>query len=70
MREFFKAELKKHTAGFQDGCLQRSDNNERFFGFCAQDIVLQEAVADPDIDVSEVSSVQLHTLDWSNRQQL
>ena len=44
-----------------------SDSDEQFFGFRAEDIVLREAVADSDIDVSEVSSV--HTLDWSNRQQ-
>ena len=41
-----------------------SDNDERFFGFCAADIVLRKAVADSDFDVNEVSSV--HTSDWSN----
>ena len=41
-----------------------SDNIKRFFGFCAEDIVLREAVAGSDFDVHEVSSV--HTLDWSN----
>ena len=40
-----------------------SDNDERFYGFCAEDIVLWEAVADSDLDVNEVSSV--HTSDWS-----
>ena len=36
---FFKTDL------FKD-----SDNDERYFGFRAQDIVLQEAVADSDFD--------------------
>ena len=40
-----------------------SDNDEQFYGFCAEDIMLQEAVADSDFNVNEVSSV--HTLDWS-----
>ena len=41
-----------------------SDNDERFCGFRAKDIVLQEAVVDSDFDVNEVSSVR--TSDWSN----
>ena len=44
-----------------------SDNNERFYGFRAEDIVLWEAVADSDFDVNEVSSV--HTSDWSKWEQ-
>ena len=44
-----------------------SDNNERFYGFRAEDIVLREAVADSDFDVNEVSSV--HTSDWSKWEQ-
>ena len=44
-----------------------SDNDERFFGFRAEDIVLPEAVADSDCNINEVSSV--HTSDWSNWQQ-
>ena len=41
-----------------------SDNDERFSGFRAEDIMLREAVADADFDINEVSSV--HTSDWSN----
>ena len=41
-----------------------SDNDEQFYGFRTEDIVLQEAVADFDFDINEVSSV--HTSDWSN----
>ena len=41
-----------------------SDNEEPFFGFRAEDIVLQEAVAGSDIGISKVRSV--HTLDWSD----
>ena len=40
-----------------------SDNDERFYGFRAEDIVFQEAVTDSDFDVNEVSSV--HSSDWS-----
>ena len=40
-----------------------SDNDERFCGFRAEDIVLREAVADSDFIVNEVSSV--HSSDWS-----
>ena len=43
--------------------LFNDSDNERFFGFRAEDIVLHEAVADSDFDVNEVSSV--HTSDWS-----
>ena len=48
MREFLKVESKKRVD---------SDNDERFFCFRAEDIVLREAVADLDFDVTEVSSV-------------
>ena len=41
-----------------------SDNDERFCGFHAEDIMLQEAVVDSDFDVNEGSRV--HTSDWSN----
>ena len=44
-----------------------SDNDKRFYGLCAEDIVLQEVVADSDFDVNEVSSV--HTSDWSKWEQ-
>ena len=44
-----------------------SDNDERFYGFRAEDIVLREAVADSDFDVNEVSSV--HSSDWSKWKQ-
>ena len=40
-----------------------SDNDERFYGFRAEDVVLREAVADSDFDVNEVSSV--HSSGWS-----
>ena len=40
-----------------------SDKDERFYGFCAEDIVLREAVVDLDFDVNEVSSI--HSSDWS-----
>ena len=48
---------------FETGLFNDSDNDERFYGFRAEDIVLREAVADSDSDVNEVSSV--HTSDWS-----
>ena len=44
-----------------------SHNDERFYGFCAEDIVLREAVADSDFDVNKVSSV--HSSDWSKWEQ-
>ena len=44
-----------------------SDKDERCYGFCAEDIVLREAVADLDFDINEVSSV--HSLDWSKWEQ-
>ena len=44
-----------------------SDNDEWFYGFRAEDIVLQEAVADSDFDINEVSSV--HSSDWSKWEQ-
>ena len=44
-----------------------SDNDERFYGFRAEDIVLRGAVADSDFDVNEVSSV--HSSDWSKWEQ-
>ena len=46
---------------FETGLFDDSDNDERFYGFHAEDTVLQEAVADSDFNVNEVSSV--HTLD-------
>ena len=49
---------------FETGLFDDSDNDERFYGFRAEDIVLREAVVDSDFDVYEVSSV--HTLGWSN----
>ena len=48
---------------FETGLFDDSDNDKRFYGFHAEDIVLQEAVANSDFDVNEVSSV--HTSDWS-----
>ena len=44
-----------------------SDNDERFSGFRAEDIMPWEAVADLEFDANEVSSV--HTSDWSKWQQ-
>ena len=52
---------------FETGLFNDSDNDERFYGFRAEDIVLWEAVADSNFDVNDVSSV--HTSDWSNWQQ-
>ena len=49
---------------FETGLFDDSDSYERFYGFRAEHIVLQEAVADSDFDINEVSSV--HTSDWSN----
>ena len=49
---------------FQTGLFDNSDNDERFYGFRAEDIVLREAVVDSDFNVNEVSSV--HTSDRSN----
>ena len=48
---------------FETGLFDGSDNDKRFYGFCAEDIVLREAVEDLDFDVNEVSSV--HTSEWS-----
>ena len=48
---------------FKAGLFDDSDNDERFYGFHGEDIVLREAVADSDFDVNEVGSV--HTSDWS-----
>ena len=44
-----------------------SDNDEQFYGFRTEDIVLREAVADLDFDVNEVSSV--HSSDWRKWEQ-
>ena len=66
-REFFKVESMKRVASFWDGSLHDSDNDEWFYGFHAEDIVLREAVADSNFEVNEVSSV--HTSDWSFLQQ-
>ena len=49
---------------FEMDLFNHLDNDERFFGFHAEDIVLQEAVADSDFDINEASSV--HTSDWAN----
>ena len=49
---------------FKTDLFNDSDNDDRFFGFCAEDIVSREAVADLDFDVNEVSSV--HSSVWSN----
>ena len=49
------------------GLFDDSDNDEQFYGFHAEVIVLREAVIDSDFDINEVSSV--HTLDWSNWEQ-
>ena len=49
--------------------LDSTDDDEPFFGFDAEDIVLREVQAESDIDVGSVSSV--HTLDpsdWDNRE--
>ena len=46
---------------FETGLCNDSDNDERFYGFRAEDIVLREAVADSNFDVNDVSSV--HTSD-------
>ena len=50
---------------FESGLFDDYYNDERFYGFCGEGIVLREAVADSDFDVNEVSSV--HTSDWSKR---
>ena len=49
---------------FKTDLFNDSDNDKRFSGFHAEDIMLREAVADLEFDVNEVSSV--HTSDWSN----
>ena len=48
---------------FKTGLFDDSNNDERFHGFRAEDIVLREAVADSDFNTNEGSSV--HTSDWS-----
>ena len=42
---------------FKTDLFNDSDDDERFFGFCAEDIVLQKAAADLDFDINEGSSV-------------
>ena len=37
---------------FETRLFDDSDNDERFYGFCAEDIVLREAVADSDFDIN------------------
>ena len=49
---------------FKTYLFNHSDKDEQFSGFCVEDIMLREAVADSEFDVNEVSSV--HTSDWSN----
>ena len=62
VREFFlKSSQRNALPVFETGLFDDSDNNEQFYGFRAEDIVLREAVADSDFDVNEVSSV--HTSD-------
>ena len=63
MREFLKSSQRNTLPVFETGLFHDSDNDEQFYDFRAEDIVLQEAVADSDLDVYEVS--KFHTLDWS-----
>ena len=58
VREFLKVELKKRVSGFRDGSLRRFRQRRTILWLFAEDIVLQEVVADLDFDVNEVSSVQ------------
>ena len=49
--------------------LDSTDDDEPFFGFDAEDIVLQEVRAESDIDVGSVSSVHTSDLsDWDSRE--
>ena len=40
MREFLKVESKKGATVFEMGLFDNSVKDERFYGFCAEDIVL------------------------------
>ena len=49
--------------------LDSTDDDEPFFGFDAEDIVLREVQAESDIDVGSVSSVHMSDLsDWDSRE--
>ena len=60
----FESGVEEMCRRFSRWVSDDSDNDEQFCGFRTEDIVLQEAVADFDFDINEVSSV--HTSDWSN----
>ena len=60
VREFFNLSQRNALPVFKTDLFNDSENDERFFGFRAEDIVFREAVADSDFDINEVSSV------WSN----
>ena len=64
---FWKSSRRNALPVFETGPFDDSDNDEWFYGFHAEDIVLREAVADSDFDANEVSSV--HTSDWSKWEQ-
>ena len=53
---------QRNTSVFKTDLCNDSDNDERFSGFLAEDIMLREAVADLEFDVNKVSSVP--TSDW------
>ena len=58
---FWKSSWRNALPVFKTGLSDDSDNDQRFYGFRAEDIVLREAVVDLDFDINEVSSV--HTSD-------
>ena len=62
---FRKSSRKNLSLVFKTDLFNDSDNDKRFFGFHAKDIVLQEVVADSDIDVNEVSSVHTSSISWT-----
>ena len=63
---FLKSSRRNTFPVFETGLFDDSDD-EWFYGFHAEDIVLREAVTDSDFNVNEVSSV--HTSDWSKWEQ-
>ena len=64
---FWKLSRRNTLLVFETGLFDDSDNDKQFYGLRAEDIVLQEAVADSDFAANEVSSV--HTSDWSKWEQ-
>ena len=65
--ESFWKSIQRIVLVFKMDLFNDSDNEVWFSGFCTDDTMLREAVADSEFNVNEVSSV--HIADWSNWQQ-